>query len=56
MSKMFCDLILEGGKTDEAIFAIVAKAYGLGPEKIRYVASYRCTLKKKGLNPPERIK
>ncbi len=56
MSAMFQRLILAGGKTDEAIFAEVAKVYGLGPEKLRYVASYRCTMKKKGLNPPERKK
>ncbi len=56
MSDMFKRLILAGGQTDEKIFTEVAKVFALGPEKLRYVASYRCTLKKKGLNPPERKK
>lgn len=49
----FCDLIMEGKKTDDQIFAIVQKEFGLDDGKRSYVGWYRNKLRKDGKNPPD---
>ena len=51
-AQMFKDLIMEGKKTDDQIFAAVQKAFGLDDNKRGYVKWYRNDLDKKGMNPP----
>jgi len=51
-AQMFKDLIMEGKKTDDQIFAAVQKAFNLDDNKRGYVKWYRNDLTKKGLNPP----
>lgn len=51
-AQMFKDLIMEGKKTDEQIFAAVQKAFGLDDNKRGYVKWYRNDLIKKGMKPP----
>jgi hypothetical protein len=48
----FRELIMEGKKTDDEIFATVAGEYGLDEGKRSYVSWYRNDLKKNGKNPP----
>lgn len=52
-AQMFKDLIMEGKKTDDQIFAIVQKEFDLDDSKRGYVKWYRNDLKKQGKNPPE---
>jgi len=51
-AQMFKDLIMEGKKTDDQIFATVQKEFGLDDSKRGYVKWYRNDLTKKGMNPP----
>lgn len=51
-ANMFKELIMEGKKTDDQIFAAVQKAFGLDDNKRSYVKWYRNDLTKKGMNPP----
>ena len=48
----FQDLIMEGKKTDDQIFATVQKEFGLDDSKRSYVKWYRNYLTKQGKNPP----
>lgn len=48
----FQDLIMEGKKSDDDIFKIVQKEFGLDDSKRSYVGWYRNKLKKDGKNPP----
>ena len=48
----FQDLIMEGKKTDDQIFAVVQKEFGLDDSKRSYVKWYRNYLTKQGKNPP----
>lgn len=48
----FQDLIMEGKKTDDQIFAVVQKEFGLDDNKRSYVKWYRNYLTKQGKNPP----
>lgn len=48
----FQELIMEGKKTDDQIFAIVQKEFGLDDSKRSYVKWYRNYLTKQGKNPP----
>lgn len=48
----FQDLIMEGKKTDDQIFATVQKEFGLDDGKRSYVKWYRNYLTKQGKNPP----
>lgn len=52
VSARFCELIMEGKKTDDEIFAAVQKEFGLSDEKRSYVSWNRNNLIKKGKNPP----
>lgn len=49
----FRELIMEGKKTDDQIFAIVQKEFGLDDNKRSYVKWYRNDLAKKGEKVPE---
>lgn len=51
-ASMFKDLIMEGKKTDDEIFAAVQKEFDLPANKRSYVNWYRNDLTKKGMNPP----
>lgn len=51
-AQMFKDLIMEGKKTDDQIFAAVQKEFGLDDNKRGYVKWYRNDMTKKGLKPP----
>jgi len=51
-AQLFRDLIMEGKKTDDQIFAEVQKKFSLDDSKRGYVAWYRNDLSKKGENPP----
>lgn len=53
VAQMMKDLIMEGKKTDDAIFAEVQKEFKLDDKKRGYVSWYRNWLKKHGKNPPE---
>jgi hypothetical protein len=55
-SNAFRDLILAGKKTDEEIFLLVQKEFGLDDNKRWYVGWYRHDMKKKGIQVPEPIK
>ncbi len=48
----FKELIMEGKKTDDQIFAVVQKEFGLDESKKSYVKWYRNDLTKKGAKPP----
>lgn len=48
----FQELIMEGKKTDDQIFAVVQKEFGLDDSKRSYVKWYRNYLTKQGKNPP----
>jgi hypothetical protein len=48
----FQELIMEGKKTDDQIFATVQKEFGLDDSKRSYVKWYRNYLTKQGKNPP----
>lgn len=48
----FQELIMEGKKTDDQIFAAVQKEFGLDDSKRSYVKWYRNYLTKQGKNPP----
>lgn len=48
----FQELIMEGKKTDDQIFAVVQKEFGLDDNKRSYVKWYRNYLTKQGKNPP----
>src|SRR3546814_12706911 len=49
----FQELIMEGKKTDDQIFAAVQKEFGLDDSKRSYVQWYRNYLTKQGKNPPD---
>lgn len=49
----FCELIMEGKKTDDQIFETVQKEFGLDDGKRSYVGWYRNKLRKDGKNPPD---
>lgn len=49
----FKELIMEGKKTDDQIFAVVQKEFNLDDNKRSYVAWYRNDLTKKGFKPPK---
>lgn len=51
-AKRFQELIMEGKKTDDQIFAVVQKEFGLDDSKRSYVKWYRNYLTKQGKNPP----
>lgn len=51
----FQDLIMEGKRTDDEIFAIVQKEFGLPDSKRNYVSWYRNYLKKQGKAPPPAV-
>lgn len=51
-AQMFQDLIMEGKKTDDQIFAAVKAKYKLDDKKRSYVAWYRNKLTKDGKKPP----
>ena len=51
-AQRFQELIMEGKKTDDQIFAIVQKEFGLDDNKRGYVKWYRNHLAKQGKNPP----
>lgn len=51
-AKRFQELIMEGKKTDDQIFAVVQKEFGLDDNKRSYVKWYRNYLTKQGQNPP----
>lgn len=51
-AQLFQDLIMEGKKTDDQIFAQVKAKYKLSDDKRRYVAWYRNKLTKDGKKPP----
>lgn len=48
----FQELIMEGKKTDDQIFAVVQKEFGLDDSKKSYVKWYRNYLDKQGKKPP----
>lgn len=52
-SQRFQDLLMEGGRTDDQIFDLVAKQFKLDPSRRSYVGWYRKKLIKDGKNPPE---
>lgn len=54
-ASMFKRLIMEGKKTDDAIFAQVQKAHGLDDSKRSYVAWYRNSLRKAGQKAPDPV-
>ncbi len=56
MSSRFRELILEGGRKDSEIFAIVQKEFDLPDSRRSYTSWYRRELVKKGQNPPAKIK
>ena len=51
-AQKFQELIMEGKKTDDQIFAAVQKEFGLDDSKRSYVKWYRNYLTKQGKNPP----
>lgn len=51
-AQMFKDLIMEGKKTDDQIFAAVKAKFKLDDKKRSYVAWYRNSLVKDGKKPP----
>lgn len=51
-ARRFQELIMEGKKTDDQIFAVVQKEFGLDDNKRSYVKWYRNYLTKQGQNPP----
>lgn len=51
-AQMFKDLIMEGKKTDDQIFAAVKAKFKLDDKKRSYVAWYRNQLSKDGQKPP----
>jgi hypothetical protein len=51
-AQMFKDLIMEGKKTDDQIFAAVKAKFKLDDKKRSYVAWYRNALVKDGKKPP----
>ena len=51
-AQLFQELIMEGKKTDDQIFAEVQKQFGLDEKKRGYVKWYRNYLEKQGKNPP----
>lgn len=53
-ASMFKALIMEGKKTDEAIFTAVQKKFGLTDDKRNYVGIYRGKLKQAGQDVPPR--
>lgn len=55
VSSRFCELIMEGKKTDDEIFAIVKKEFGLSDDKRSYVSWNRNNLLKKGKTPPPAV-
>lgn len=55
-STAFCELIMKGKQSDDAIFAAVQKEFGLDDTKRSYVGWYRNKLKKDGMSPPAAIK
>lgn len=52
----FRELIMAGKLTDDEIFEKVQKEFDLDSSKRSYVSWYRSNMKKKGLNPPEKVK
>lgn len=56
VASRFQELIMKGGKTDQAIFDIVKDEFGLDDKKRSYVGWYRNYLRKKGQNPPAPVK
>jgi hypothetical protein len=51
----FKELIMEGKLTDDGIFAVIQKEFGLDDNKRSYVSWYRKHLAKTGNNPPDPV-
>ena len=55
-AQMFKDLIMEGGRTDEQIHALVRAKFNFeNDSRIPQVGWYRTALRREGLSPPDRI-